>query len=52
VLTVPQRWINGYPHDLANKIRDWNETFSHAAFEPGDFIVSFSGVLAGAGWVV
>eukprot|EP00500_Bicosoecida_sp_ms1_P000774 CAMPEP_0203809300 /NCGR_PEP_ID=MMETSP0115-20131106/2192_1 /ASSEMBLY_ACC=CAM_ASM_000227 /TAXON_ID=33651 /ORGANISM="Bicosoecid sp, Strain ms1" /LENGTH=1066 /DNA_ID=CAMNT_0050718025 /DNA_START=94 /DNA_END=3294 /DNA_ORIENTATION=+ len=51
VRLLPQRWINAYPADLAAGLHDSNQNPVHAAYAPGDFIVSFSGckVVLGAG---
>ena len=40
---IPQRWFNPYPASLANTLRDSKERTTHARYQPGDFVLSFSG---------
>lgn len=40
---VPQAWLNAYPPQLAGQIYDHHARPMHAAWAPGDWVVSFSG---------
>jgi hypothetical protein len=48
---VPQGWLNAYPPQLAGQIHDHHRRPMHAAWAPGDWVVSFSGcgMLLGSG---
>jgi hypothetical protein len=43
VQSIPQAWFNGYPLDIAKQLYDHERRPMHMAYEPGDWVISFSG---------